>query len=863
MTNRYELANGTAGGGNLNKISNLLTKTNSNGKSRTKMKTGIRPPFLQGIAWLLLTGSLVCAQAGQKAQEAQIDVHADKILHPVSRYLTGACLEDLNHQVYGGLYSQMIYGESFQEDSLNPIQGFKSYRGNWQVQGEELQVTDGNAGKIISDQPAFSDGEVGVEVFMEKLGGWNAGLIVRASEAGEGLNHLKGYSVMISPAAQRIKVTRHRQESEPIADQACKVPLGEWVSLVVKLQGRVLEVFVNGKSVVRHEEGETEALPAGSIGFSQRQDKVRYRNLWIKTDGEKRTLPFVASPPNGNTICAMWRPVQTGNAAGKWGLERSQPYIGRQSQRLEFIQGQGQIGVENQGLNRWGMSFVEGKSYEGVLWARADAPTDLFVAMEDGSELLAEQRLTVNPGDWQRLTFNLKPNKTTKTGRFAITLRAPGSVVLGHAFLQPGEWGRFKELPVRADIANALIDQGVTVLRYGGSMINPVEYRWKKMIGPRDQRPPHLNTWYPQASNGWGIFDFLNFCEAAGFLGIPDLNLDETPEDMADFLEYVNGPVTSPWGARRAADGHPAPYNLRRMEIGNEHSVNEHYFKKFKALAETIWKRDPGMILIVGDCNYDEPIEDPFHFKGGPGISSLAAHQKILQLARQYDSEVWFDLHITADGPLPQFRQAFSFLDALGRLAEGAKYRLAIFEFNSGNYYQRRALANAGAINRIERDPRIAVATASNCLQADGQTDNGWNQGIVHFNASQVWLQPPAYVTQMFSGNYLPSLVQCQVTAPADTLDVNATRSEEGRTLVLKAINFTGAPMKTRIHLAGFVPSKQDAQVMELSGSLEARNTSAQPNAIVPQTREWKHGIENGETSYTFPPYSITVLRFD
>ena len=90
--------------------------------------------------------------------------------------------------------------------------------------------------------------------------------------------------------------------------------------------------------------------------------------------------------------------------------------------------------------------------------------------------------------------------------------------------------GSLQNLPVRKDVAEGLINQGVTILRYGGSMVNNPEYRWKKMIGPRAQRPPYEGHWYPYSSDGWGIFDFLNFCEAADFLGIPDLDINESPQ---------------------------------------------------------------------------------------------------------------------------------------------------------------------------------------------------------------------------------------------------------------------------------------------------------------------------------------------
>ena len=85
---------------------------------------------------ILLT---VLAAFAAGAQEVHIAVQADQVLHPLSRYLTGACLEDVNHEVYGGLYSQMIFGESFQEPpATSPLQGFKAYGGTWRVQGDEL-----------------------------------------------------------------------------------------------------------------------------------------------------------------------------------------------------------------------------------------------------------------------------------------------------------------------------------------------------------------------------------------------------------------------------------------------------------------------------------------------------------------------------------------------------------------------------------------------------------------------------------------------------------------------------------------------------------------------------------------------------
>ena len=298
------------------------------------------------------------------------------------------------------------------------------------------------------------------------------------------------------------------------------------------------------------------------------------------------------------------------------------------------------------------------------------------------------------------------------------------------------------------------------------------------MIGPRDRRPPYRGTWYPHSSNGWGISDFMDFCEAAGFEYIPAFNMGETPQDMADFIEYVNGPAAQRMGPqarrRRASGALPAEVPRTRQRGTRGRKVLP---PRSKPLAEAIWAKDPEIILVVGDFVYGQPIQDPFNFRGAAsGITSLAGQQRILQLAKQHNREVWFDVHVGTDGPRPDssFGGMFSFLDALAKVADGARHQVVVFEFNAGNHSQRRALANALAIQAIERDGRIPIATSANCLQPDGQNDNDWDQGLLFLNPSQVWLQPPGYVTRMISRNYQPLLVQCRVADGAGTRSMSA-----------------------------------------------------------------------------------------
>jgi hypothetical protein len=801
------------------------------------------------------------------AQEAIITVQADTSLQRVSRYLTGACIEDVNHEVYGGIDSQMIFGESFAEPPPQPpLAGFNCFGGKWTLGGEgSVQVLGSDGAKIVCDGPAFSEGEASVDVWLTESAGGNGGLILKVSDPAKGADLFNGYEVALERPGTLV-LGRHRRNWEPLRRIPCDVPVNQWITLAVRMTAKTLEVLVNGKSMTKFEDTE-HPLETGKVGLRTWQHDVRFRNLSVTTGGEQRKMPFALAVQHawGGDVSGMWRALRRGGASGEFGIDEQNAFSGRQSQRMEFTGGEGEIGVENQSLNRWGMNFIKGKTYEGFVCVRASQATELFVAMEsrDGAKVYAEKRLKADGGDWQRIDFKLNPDDSDKTGRFAIKLKKPGTVTLGYAFLQPGSWGRFKGLPTRRDVAEGLIDQGITVLRQGGCMANASEYRWKKMIGPREKRPPYTGWWYPHSSNGWGIFDFLNFCEAAGFLAIPDVNMGETPQDMADFVEYANGPKTSEWGRRRAADGHPAAYRLKYLELGNEEQVNEDYWQKFKPMAEAIWAKDPDIVLVVGDFAYGQKIEDPFNFRGAAGrITSLAAQQKILQLAKQHNREVWFDVHVGTEGPLPDFGGTMSYIDALARIADGARHQVVVFEFNAGNHSQRRAVANALAIQAIERDGRIPIVTSANCLQPDGQNDNDWDQGLLFLNPSKVWLQPPGYVTQMFSRNYLARQVACQVTAAPNTLDASATCSDHRRILVLRAVNPTDKAIAAKIRLTGFAPRSPEAQISELAGPLESRNSADRPNAIVPRQRQWRHNIQDGSISYTFPPYSVNAMQF-
>ncbi len=562
----------------------------------------------------------------------------------------------------------------------------------------------------------------------------------------------------------------------------------------------------------------------------------------------------------------MWRPIVSGAAVLEAAIDTDQPFTGAQSQRITFARGEGEVGIENQGLNRWGLALVAANhakdtsgfavknrstlsppSKAATARARTPKPASPSPAMIGGA-----------------MTSPSPPPPPTAPPASPSASSLPAPSPSATSSCNPASGAALRACPYGATLSRASLTRASPVLRYGGSMVNEPEYRWKKMIGPRDRRPPYHGHWYPHSTNGWGIVDFLDLCDAAGFLAIPDFNIDETPEDLADFIEYANGPADSAWGRRRAADGHPAPYNLRQIELGNEEKIDDVYFQKFQRLAQAVWAKDPHVILVAGDFQYERPITDPNQVQGAASrITSLAAHKKLLDLAKQNGREIWFDVHTWTQGPAPSPSAIAlkSYVDAIDKLADGAKHHVVVFEFNANNHDHRRALANANAIAEIIRDGRVPVALSANGLQPDGQNDNGWDQGLLFLNPSKTWLQPPGYVTQMFAQNYQPRVLDIQVENSDAKLNVVATRSDDGKQIVLHVINLDTDARPAKIRLDGLTPTDPVATLEQLAGPLNAANTAENPTEIIPKRLEWRHDMKDGAATFVFPPLSYTVLR--
>lgn len=311
---------------------------------------------------------------------------------------------------------------------------------------------------------------------------------------------------------------------------------------------------------------------------------------------------------NGNEqISKYWSKQVNGNPSYRYELVRDgQAYIGRQTQMVCFEDGTGEVGLSNHGLYRMGIRFDQGKNYEGVLRVKADKAQTLYVSLRDGQgKVLAEKSCSLKGnGTYEKVDFELVPATGATDGSFCISLKSPGRVELGFAFLQPGEWGRVKGYPLRKMFVDALKRQGIAAFRYNGSMVDvgadTYLYRWKKMLGPVDERRVTFRSGFNMYStHSFGFEEMLKAAEVVGAEAIIGLCMDETAEDIRDFVEYVNGGRETRWGQLRAQYGHEAPYGLKYIQVDNERRLTRGYLECVKKFAEAAWQSDPEMTIMT------------------------------------------------------------------------------------------------------------------------------------------------------------------------------------------------------------------------------------------------------------------------
>lgn len=861
------------------------------------------------LAALLATAALFPA----RGEDALVTVHADRVRFRLAETTIGANMEDLHYQMVGGYDSQLLHGESFYEHSpteLAPLSGqldgFANVNGTWTASNGIGTVTvhpgdgtpwrtEGLAGgqppRLVRPASAKDPGarltslarsdavetQVSLLFATNHIGTVSLIANVDPNHSDSGWNWYAGYTVELDPASNMVRLlTSHRaaQHAE-LARATCTLPRDTWTPVSLRSTGTQLLVRVADREVMACPT--PRPLPPGHFGLVAR-GPVRFRDLaTVSASGRTNTVALRANPllsEPGDALSFRWHRVQTGTARGAFAFDTNGWHAGLRSQQLVFESGDGDFGCDNAGLARSGIALQAGNPYEGFLRVRSAEPVEFFVSLrsDDGRTVLAEQALKTTGGpDFQRLELSLTPISNDWKGRFAITLKRPGRITVGYAFLQPGSWGRFKDLPIRRDLADALVAQGIKLLRLNGGMIEVPDFRWKNLQGPRDRRLPYDGFYDRYCSSGYGPVEHLEFCRAAGFTPVVGLNLEETPEAVADFVAYCNAPRGTPAGDRRAADGHPDPLGLCYYQVGNESGVSVKYVENFKRVATAVWNVDTNIVLIPCGLTYGfKPGDDPEAVR-----KRLAPHLDLARFVRAAGKPLLWDVHCfnknddpaqSYDGHLPG---GIAFSRWLTRLEPSlGPVPVLIGEFNAARFNHNRGLAHAVELAQAHRAGDIVWGTAMpnvsqpwDVFQSDWKAVL-WTQGNIYYAPDRVWFQPAYYVQQMIAQAWAPDVVELESTAAPKTLDVLAAKSADGTKLVLRVVNLTAAEQAVRFDLKGFTPRNPTARVTTLAhDDLMDFNTLDQPERIKPVSNDWKH--DGKPVVRTFPAHSFSVVELE
>lgn len=783
----------------------------------------------------------------------------------ISSLLYGACMEDVNHELYGGIWSQMIFGESFEEAPVySDSADFTAAGGSWYVDPEGSLRIDNtpNGPKLLIGDSECTEGYIEGDIYVD---GEGAGFIIKTSNASEGADNFDGYE--ISLFNNTLRLGKHVHNFTNLSDTACTAPQRTWVRLRVEFTENTMTAYVNGEKISSYTD--SSPLKKGELGMRSWNASAKFKNVVISQNGVEKSLSF-DTLGKGSSVSGMWMCEFSEGVEGYTSVITDHIYSGNQAQRLVFASGSGALSINNMGLNRGGMGFVAGKDYNGYILASSDSPIKVYAALESAAGVrYAETSFTVE-GDYAKYSFSLTPDTTDPKGRFVIEIRSAGVLDVDYAFLETGEWGLYKGLHVRADVGEALENQGITVLRFGGCMANAADYKWKFMTGAPEDRGVYRGWWYNYSSYGFGIIEFMDLCEAMGVTYIPDFSSYESAKDMGDFAQFAFG--TDPeneWVQLRAQMGRSTPYNLKYIQVGNEDKVDLAFANRFNAIANAVWQVNPDVIFIVGDFEYKNIITDPYSFTGNTsGITSLEGHKKILENAADKGKTVWFDIHFWSESgkdPYHFFEPAISFYNALHEIVPEADSALCVLELNANAHHFERALCNALAIKFAEEHSDIIkIMCSANCLQVQDHNDNGWNQGLLFMDTDSVWYQPAAYIDRIFLDAYLPvSLDVGGEGVKTVEFDVSASASEDGKTVCVKVLNRSGSAKGVSVLIEDFASKNVTVTRVEYSDSMKAVNTNASPEntkpeqAIVSQTKS-----DNGEFTISTEGYSVTVVTF-
>jgi len=528
-------------------------------------------------------------------------------------------------------------------------------------------------------------------------------------------------------------------------------------------------------------------------------------------------------------------------------------------------------GVANSGY--WGIPVQPRTSYRAAILARADSnfsgPVAVSIVSEDGRTVYAAGKFSGLTADWKKFEVTLKTGKVAPTAaaRFVITLDQPGTVWFGMVSLFPPTWND-QPNGFRKDLMQMLVDMNPKFLRFpGGNYVegDTVETRfdWKKTIGPIEERHGHQCPWGYRSTDGMGLLEFLEWCEdmkaepvLAVYAGYnlkgthvnPGTDLEPFVQEALEEIEYVTGDANTTWGAQRAKDGHPAPFKLNFVEVGNEDwsDKSRSYDARFAQFQDAIKAKYPQLktISTIGndqpdnlhvhsrkpdmtDEHYYRPEEDFIHMSPGYARNYDRSGPEIFcgEWAAYETSFPPWDKRSQKEPPTPNLKAAI-----------GDGVFMAAMERNSD---------------------LIKMQCYAPLLVNVNPGGRQWRPDLIGFDALSAYGSPSYHAIKMFSQNLGDEILSAESSGTA--VQGSATRDSKTGEIILKLVNPQPAAESLNIEIKGIGSLVSKASAITLAGKPEDTNSINQPRNVVPVTTTVRD--VKPRFAYTLPPDSIVVLK--
>ncbi|WP_308246399.1 alpha-L-arabinofuranosidase C-terminal domain-containing protein [uncultured Prevotella sp.] len=518
-------------------------------------------------------------------------------------------------------------------------------------------------------------------------------------------------------------------------------------------------------------------------------------------------------------------------------------------------------GLQNEGY--FGIGIDKGEDYRFSVWAKAvsgDATVEVSLVdentMEEHQEF-ATAELKVSGNEWKKYELVLKPAKTVQKANLRLLLKGKNSVALEHVSLFPKHTFKDRDNGMRRDLAQALYDLHPGVFRFPGGCIvegSSLEqrYQWKNSIGPVENRPLNGNRWlstfnyrlFPDyyQSYGLGFYEYFLLSEDIGAEPLPVLNvgmacqyqnwnnpkahvpvdsLQPYIQDCLDLIEFANGDVNTTWGKKRAEMGHPAPFNLKFLAVGNEQWDNL-YYERLRPFVKAIKAKYPN-IKLIGTSGPDS--EGEMFDKGWKAMKELKAD---LVDEHFYRDEHWFLSHgLRYEGYDRKGPKVFA-----GEYAchgKGKKW----------NHFET-SLYEAAFMTDLERNADVVdMATyAPLFAHVDGWQ---WRPDMIWYDNTRMFKTVSYYVQQMYAcnkgTNVLPLTMNGKAVAGQegqDGLFASAVVDKQKGEVIVKVANTSDKTQEVILNLNGLKGSRSASLTTLQCDNMDAENTLDNPNKIRP-----------------------------